>query len=151
MDFRIPILLQYGYWGMLISAFLAASIFPFSSEIVMLGLFAAGLDPIVLIIYGSIGNVGGSMFNYGIGRLGKLEWIEKYLRVKPENIQKTEKFMEGKGAWIGGLLSCVPIIGDGITIVLGYTRANLLVSFVSITISKVVRYAILVYSAGMFK
>lgn len=59
--------------------------------------------------------------------------------------------MEGKGAWIGGLLSCVPIIGDGITIVLGYTRANLLVSFVSITISKVVRYAILVYSAGMFK
>ena len=59
--------------------------------------------------------------------------------------------MEGKGAWLGGLLSCVPIIGDGFTIVLGYTRANLLVSFVSITISKVVRYAILVYSAGMFK
>ncbi len=151
MDFLIPILLQYGYWGMFISAFLAASILPFSSEIIILALYAAGLDPVALIIYGSIGNVGGSMFNYSIGRLGKLEWIEKYLHVKPENIRKTEKFMEGKGAWIGGLLSSIPIIGDGITIVLGYTRANLLVSFVSITISKIARYVILIYGAGVLK
>ena len=75
-------LLSYGYMGMLVAAFLAASILPFSSEAVMVGLQAAGLDPIFLIVYGTIGNVLGSMFNYTIGRLGKMEWIEKYLHVK---------------------------------------------------------------------
>ena len=63
-------LLSYGYMGMLVAAFLAASILPFSSEAVMVGLQAAGLDPIFLIVYGTIGNVLGSMFNYTIGRLG---------------------------------------------------------------------------------
>ena len=75
-------LVSYGYMGMLIAAFLAASILPFSSEAVMVGLQAAGLDPVALIAYGTIGNVLGSMFNYTIGRLGKMEWIEKYLHVK---------------------------------------------------------------------
>ena len=56
-------LLSYGYMGMLVAAFLAASILPFSSEAVMVGLQAAGLDPVLLIVYGTIGNVLGSMFN----------------------------------------------------------------------------------------
>ena len=54
---------------MLLAAFLAGSFFPFSSEAVMAGLQAAGLEPVPLIIYGSIGNVLGSMFNYGFGRM----------------------------------------------------------------------------------
>ncbi len=82
MGYIIDFLINWGYWGMLVSAFLAGSFFPFSSEVVMSGLQAAGLDPIPLVIYGSIGNVLGSLFNYGVGRLGKMEWIEKYLHVK---------------------------------------------------------------------
>ena len=70
MDVLTHLLLDYGYWGMLLSAFLAGSFFPFSSEAVMLGLLAAGLDPVLLLVYGSIGNVMGGMFNYGLGRLG---------------------------------------------------------------------------------
>lgn len=82
MSWIIDFLMNWGYWGMLVSAFLAGSFFPFSSEVVMSGLQAAGLEPIQLVLYGSIGNVLGSMFNYGVGRMGKLEWIEKYLHVR---------------------------------------------------------------------
>ena len=82
MDYIIELLISYGYWGMLIVAFIAGSFFPFSSEAVMTGLLAAGLDPWGLIIYGTIGNVAGGMFNYFVGRMGKIEWIEKYLHVK---------------------------------------------------------------------
>ena len=39
------LLIDYGYWGMLVAAFLAGSFFPFSSEAVMLALLAAGLEP----------------------------------------------------------------------------------------------------------
>ena len=45
MDAIIGFLTHYGYWGMFLAAFLAGSFFPFSSEAVMLGLMATGLDP----------------------------------------------------------------------------------------------------------
>ena len=50
MGYIIDFLINWGYWGMLVSAFLAGSFFPFSSEVVMSGLQAAGLDPIPLVI-----------------------------------------------------------------------------------------------------
>lgn len=46
MDTIINFLINWGYWGMLAAAFLAGSFFPFSSEAVMAGLQAAGLEPL---------------------------------------------------------------------------------------------------------
>ena len=142
-------LLSYGYMGMWVAAFLAASILPFSSEAVMVVLQAAGLDPIFLIVYGTIGNVLGSMFNYTIGRLGKMEWIEKYLHVKKEDLDKAHRFMAGRGAWMG-LLSVIPVVGDVITVALGLMRANVVIVVISVTISKLLRYVLLVYGASFF-
>lgn len=144
MSWIIDFLMSWGYWGMLISAFLAGSFFPFSSEVVMSGLQAAGLEPIQLVLYGSIGNVLGSMFNYGVGRMGKLEWIEKYLHVKKESLDKAQNFMADRGAWMG-FFAFLPLLGSAITIVLGLTRANIVISVISITIGKVLRYVLLVY------
>lgn len=110
----------------------------------MSGLQAAGLEPIQLVLYGSIGNVLGSMFNYGVGRMGKLEWIEKYLHVKKESLDKAQNFMADRGAWMG-FFAFLPLLGSAITIVLGLTRANIVISVISITIGKVLRYVLLVY------
>lgn len=112
MDSLIEILTNYGYVGMLISAFLAGSIFPLSSEVVMLALLAAGLDPWQLVIYGTIGNVLGSMLNYGIGMLGRIDWIEKYLHVNKKELDRAKRFMAGRGAWMG-FFSFLPVIGEG--------------------------------------
>ena len=141
-------LTSYGYWGMLVAAFLAGSFFPFSSEAVMLALHAAGLETIPLIIYGTVGNVLGSVFNYLIGSLGKLEWVEKYLHVKHESLVKAQYFMRGRGAWVG-FFAFLPVIGSAITIILGYTRANRFISLASITTGKLLRYAILMGSATL--
>lgn len=145
MDTLTLLLQQYGYWGMLLAAFLAGSFFPFSSEAVMLGLLAAGLHPIPLVVYGTIGNVAGSLFNYGVGRMGRLEWIERYLHVKRRDIDKAQRFMAGHGAWMG-FFAFLPIIGSAITIALGLMRANFFITFLSITIGKVLRYAVLMAS-----
>lgn len=146
MDAVINLLINYGYWGMLVSAFLAGSFFPFSSEAVMVGLLAAGLKPVPLIVYGTVGNVAGSMFNYGIGRLGRLDWIEKYLHVKKESLDRATCLMAGHGAWMG-FFAFLPILGSAITIVLGLMRANIVISLTSIGIGKVLRYVLLIYSA----
>ncbi|MCI6200657.1 MAG: DedA family protein [Paraprevotella sp.] len=146
MDFLVDILTNYGYWGMLISAFLAGSFIPFSSEAVMLGLLATGLDGGQLVVYGSIGNVLGSMFNYGVGRMGRLDWIEKYLHVSKNDLDKAQRFMAGRGAWMG-FFAFLPILGSAITILLGLMRANVPISILSITIGKILRYVILIYGA----
>lgn len=147
MDIIVDALINYGYLGMLLSAFLAGSFLPFSSEAVMLGLLAAGLDPGGLIIYGTVGNVAGGMFNYGVGRMGRLEWIERYLHVKRKDIEKAERFMAGHGAWMG-FFAFLPILGSAITIALGLMRANIAISLTSITIGKTLRYVLLVYGAS---
>ena len=144
MDALIQLLIDYGYWGMLLAAFLAGSFFPFSSEAVMIALLAAGLQPWPLVAYGTVGNVLGSVVNYGIGRMGRTEWIERYLHVSEERMEQAQRFMRGRGAWMG-FFAFLPLLGSAITIVLGLTRANIPISILSITIGKVLRYILLVY------
>lgn len=144
MEWIIEFLTSYGYWGMLIAAFLAGSVFPFSSETVMLVLLGSGLDGWQLVIYGSIGNTLGSVFNYYVGRQGKVEWIEKYLKIKKQQMERAQRFMAGRGAWMG-FFAFLPILGSAITVTLGFMRANIAISFVSIAIGKFLRYWLLVY------
>ena len=144
----------YGYWGMLLTAFLAGSVFPFSSEAVMVGLLAApDIDAWTLVIYATVGNVLGGMFNYGVGRLGRTEWIEQWLKIKPEKMERARRFMAGHGAWMG-FFAFVPILGSAITVTLGLMRANVLISIISMTIGKLMRYCLLAFGMewifGMF-
>ena len=148
MDAFIELLTTNGYWGMLLAAFLAGSFIPYSSEAVMLMLLAAGLDPWGLILYGTIGNVLGSVLNYGIGRMGKTEWIEKYLHVSKDKLAKAEHFVAGRGAMMG-FFAFIPILGSAITILLGLMRANAVITLVSITVGKFLRYYILVFGVKL--
>lgn len=148
MDAFVAFLIDWGYWGMLVAAFLAGSILPFSSEAVMVGLIAAGLQPVPVLIYGTIGNVLGSMLNYGMGRLGRIDWIERFLHIERQKLDRTQHFMEGKGAWIG-FFAFVPVVGDVLTVVLGLMKANIPISMFSIAIGKFLRYALLVYGSSL--
>ena len=147
MDAFIAFLTSYGYFGMFMAAFLAGSVFPFSSEAVMVGLMATGLDPWMLAAYGTAGNVLGSLLNYCVGRMGKTEWFERYLHVSPRDMERAERFMAGRGAWMG-FFAFIPVLGSAITILLGLMRANILITFISITLGKIVRYLILIYGAA---
>jgi membrane protein YqaA with SNARE-associated domain len=145
MDAFIQLLISYGCWGMLISAFLAGSVLPFSSEMVMLGLLTTGVSAHELLVWGSVGNIAGSMLNFYIGRLGKREWIHTYLHVKEEKLLRAEHFVERYGAGIG-FFAFIPILGSAITVALGYMRANPVFTLTAIAIGKVLRYLILIYS-----
>ena len=149
MDAIIAFLISHGYWGMLVAAFLAGSVFPFSSELVMTALMATGLDPWQLALYGTVGNVLGSALNYAVGRLGKVEWFERYLHVSPKDMERAERFMAGRGAWMG-FFAFLPILGSAITILLGLMRANVVITFVAITLGKIFRYIILIYGFRLF-
>lgn len=148
MDTLINLLIQYGYVGMFLASLLAGSVLPFSSEAVMAGLLAAGLNPCPLVVYGTIGNVMGSLFNYFIGTLGRLDWIEKYLHVKPDKLDRAQRLMAQYGVWIG-FFAFLPIIGSAIAIVLGLVRANIWVTLFSFTLGKIFRYLLIIYGMNL--
>lgn len=114
----------------------------------MLGLLATpGVDAWTLVIYATVGNALGGMFNYCVGRLGKLEWIERWLKISPEKMERAQRFMAGRGAWMG-FFAFVPILGSAITVTLGLMRANVVISLISMTIGKLLRYCLLAFGVG---
>ena len=130
------ILIDWGYPGLFISALLAGSIVPFSSEIVLLGLVKLGLDPTLCLISASLGNTAGGMTCYYMGRLGRIDWIEK------EKIDKMQRFLQGKGALMA-FFAFLPAIGEVISIALGYMRSNVWLTTASMFAGKLIRYIIL--------
>ena len=112
----------------------------------LFGMNVMGVDSWELIIWGTAGNVLGSVINYGIGRLGREEWFEKYLHVSPESMDKARRFVKGRGAYMG-FFAFIPLLGSAITILLGLMRANATVTFLFIFLGKIIRYILLVYGA----
>ena len=143
MDAFIQFLTEWGYWGMFLSAFLAGTILPFSSEAVMLACVGLGLDPVLSTLATTAGNALGGLTCYWIGHLGKMEWIEKYFRVDHKQLEKATRFIHGRGSWMA-FFSFLPIIGDAVLIALGLMRANVWIVTISMTLGKLARYAILV-------
>lgn len=96
MDAFLHYLTDWGYIGMFISAFLAGTILPFSSEAVLLACIGLGLDPVWSTLSTTAGNALGGLTCYWIGHLGKMEWIEKYLKVDKNNWTKRPGSFTGK-------------------------------------------------------
>lgn len=144
METALQSFAEYGYIGLFLASFLAATILPLGSEVVFAALIAMGMDVWVCVAVASVGNWLGGMTNYYLGRLGKIEWIEKYLKVKKEKIEKIQHWLDGKGAGMA-FFSFLPAVGDIIAIALGYMRANVYVVNITMFIGKLLRYILLVY------
>lgn len=142
MEQFLQLLIEWGPLGMFIAAFLAGSVVPFSSEFVMLGLLAAGASPTGILICATVGNTLGGMFNYGIASLGKEEWITRFIKVKPEKLERGLRQVRQYGAWMG-LLSWVPVLGEVVCVALGFMHVNVWKSMATITLGKYLRYQIL--------
>lgn len=141
MEAFTEFMLDLGYWGLLLSAFVAGSIFPMSSEAVMLGLLALGLHPVGCVLAASVGNTLGGMTCYWIGTLGKTEWITR-LGIRQEQLDKAGRFLGGRGAWMA-FFSFLPTIGEAIAVVLGLMRSNRTITLVAMLLGKAARYTVI--------
>jgi membrane protein YqaA with SNARE-associated domain len=140
----LDFLISYGYIGLFVACFLAATLLPLSSDIVFGALIAMGAAAIPCLILASVGNWLGGMTNYYLGYWGKTEWIEKYLKVKKEKIDKMQKWLNKKGAYMA-FFSFLPIVGDIIPLSLGYMKADISIVNVSMFMGKFIRYAVILY------
>ena len=128
-----------GLVGLFIGTFLAATVLPFSSDALYLGILAATKNPVGCLLVGTLGNWLGSVFTYWIGWIGKWEWIEKWFKVKPETLRKQKEKIDRYGPWLA--LTCwVPIIGDVIAIALGFYRTRPWATMFLLLVGKLLRF-----------
>ena len=132
------------YAGLFAASFLAATIFPFQSELVLLGLLLSGDYPWpVLLAVATVGNVLGAVVNWGLGRFFVHFRDRRWFPVKPATYARVERWYGRYGVW-SLLFAWLPIVGDPLTVVAGALRANLVLFVVLVTVGKLGRYAVLV-------
>jgi len=137
---------ELGYFGLFIASFLAATILPLSSEVVLTALLLNGLSPAVLVAVATIGNVLGSLTNYALGYWASLEVIKRWLRMSEQDFIKAEQRFTRYGL-ISLCFAWLPFIGDPITVVAGILRIRLLWFVALVSLGKFARYVVISYLA----
>lgn len=135
--------IDWGYIGLFISAFVAGSILPFSSEVVLTVLVQMGADPMVCLLSASVGNTAGGLVCYGLGYLGNMEWIERWLKIDKQKMDKVSGFVKRYGAAMG-LFGVLPWVGEVIIVLLGLMRANVYITTFTMFIGKFIRYLLII-------
>lgn len=134
-------LLGLGYAGLFIGCFLAATVIPFSAEILLIGALLAGCSPLETFLVATTGNSLGSLTSYALGYMGKWEWIEKYGKVKRETLEKQKSKIDKYGPLLA-FLCWLPFIGDVFAIGLGFYRLNFYKCFLFIVLGKAARFGV---------
>jgi membrane protein YqaA with SNARE-associated domain len=137
---------ELGYFGLFVAAFLAATILPLSSEVVLTILLLNGLSPVALIAIATVGNVLGSLTNYALGFWASLEAIRKWLKMSEEEFVRAEQRFVKYG-YFCLCFAWVPIIGDPITVIAGFLRIRLLWFVLLVSAGKLLRYIVISYVA----
>lgn len=132
-------LLDLGYVGLFVGAFLAATIIPFSSDILLVGMLVAGGNVVITVIVATVGNWAGGMASYWMGYVGKWEWIEKWCKIKRETLERQKTRVDRYGSWLA-FLSWLPIVGDVFAIALGFYKVNVRLVLVYMFFGKALRF-----------
>ena len=126
-------------------SFLAATILPLSSEIVLTTMLLTNLfEKSILLVIASSGNILGSIFNWYLGKKITIFQDRKWFPVSPEQLNKSQKYFQKYGIW-SLLLAWVPVIGDPLTLLAGVLRVRFSIFFILVSISKISRYVFILY------
>ena len=128
--------------GLFAATFLAATVFPFQSEVVFVALQLTDISPLwLLVLVASAGNTLGAFVNYWIGARLEDAGAHRWLRIDDARFQRARRWWERWGVW-SLLLSWAPVLG-WFTVVAGALRTPLWQFALLVTIAKTTRFVIL--------
>ena len=134
-------LVNYGYWGLFLSAFLAGSIIPFSAELLISILLYQGFDPLALILVAILGNWLGGYTAFFMGYYARWDLIKKYFRIRPEKIERFN-LKNKHSVEVLALLCWIPIVGSIILISLGLMKSSIFKTGIFMFLGRLARYFI---------
>lgn len=134
-----------GYGGLFAAAFLAATILPAQSELLLSGLILSGHYSLWgLLAVATAGNVAGALVNWVLGRYFAQHKDARWFPVKGASMAKAERWFDRFGPAVL-LLSWMPIIGDPLTLVAGVLKMRFLPFLAIVTLAKGGRYLVLAF------
>lgn len=133
-------------WALFLSAFLASTLLPGGSEVVLGALALQGhYDPWKLLLVASAGNTLGGMSTWCVGRF--LDWWYPSSGFTHPKYQRALDWLRRWGSPVL-ILSWVPIVGDPLCLAGGWLRVHWVAALFWIGIGKAARYAVILYVAS---
>lgn len=119
------------------SAFLAATIFPFSSEVAFLLALENGMDNSIALFVASSGNILAIVVNYWFGY-----WLYDKTKTKLNSSKVGKKSLAcgDKYGYFALVFSWLPVIGDPLTLVAGVVRLNFFMFIMFAGLMRIARY-----------
>ncbi|AHK15997.1 MULTISPECIES: YqaA family protein [Thalassolituus] len=129
------------------SAFLAATILPFYSEVLLYALLRDGGDPWILVAVATLGNTLGAVVNWVLGLYILKFQNKRWFYFSHKQIEKAQAWFQRYGVW-SLLLAWLPLGGDALTLIAGIMRVKFWPFLLLVGIGKGLRYIFVVYVAG---
>ena len=129
---------------MFASAFLAATVVPFASEITLVAALAAGGAVHWLLAAATLGNTLGALVNWALGRLMERFRDRRWFPVDAKQLERAQAWFRRYGVW-SLLLAWAPLIGEPLTVIAGAMRVRIVPFLVLVAAGKAGRYAVLVF------
>lgn len=136
--------------GLFLAAFLAATLVPAQSEAVLAGLILQAAHPLWLLLgIATLGNVLGSVVNWGLGRYCARHAGARWFPLSPARLDRAAQWFGRWGHW--SLLGAwLPVIGDPLTLAAGVLREPFWRFALIVTLAKGGRYLMLALGVGHF-
>ena len=120
-------LIHAGYAAVVLFGFLEACCVPIPSEITFgfAGVLAyqGHLNLALVIIAGTLAELAGSYVSYGVGRVVErpvVERLGRYLLITKADLDRTERFLAGRGSWAIPLGRALPFVRSFTSVVAGF-------------------------------
>ena len=136
------------YWLIFLSAFAAATLLPFYSEVAVAAAILDGLPAFWVWIAASVGNTLGAVVNYVLGRFTTRLRSHRWFPFSEKQMATGERWFQRYGVW-SLLFAWMPVGGDALTFIAGVLRVRFVVFLTLTAIGKSVRYAVLILTLDL--
>lgn len=130
------------------SSFLAATILPFYSEVILFALVRQGEPAAVLIIIASVGNTLGAVVNWYLGRFLLHYQDRRWFYFKEDQVAGMQHWFQRYGVW-SLLFAWLPLGGDALTFIAGIMKVRIGLFLLLVGVGKSLRYVAVVYLAEL--
>ncbi|WP_020409122.1 YqaA family protein [Hahella ganghwensis] len=136
---------MFDYLLIFFSAFLAATLLPFYSEVLVVAQLLKEPEAWFLIWFvASMGNTLGAAVNWVMGRYLLHFQKRKWFPFKENQLHKAQSWFQKYGVW-SLLMAWAPVGGDALTFIAGIMRVKFWLFFLLTFTGKAVRYAVVIY------
>lgn len=141
-------LLVYG--GMFASGFTSATLLPGTSEAMLIALISTKQGLVwLLVLSAGLGNVGGSIINWILGKACMRYQDRRWFPVSPAQTIRAQAWFDRYGYW-SLLFSWLPVIGDPLTLVAGLAGLPFWRFILLVGIGKFGRYTFIALALVIF-